>query len=329
MVVRMARHGREARRSGAKQVPAQGLKRVAEAHGVHPETVRGWCKEFNVDLAARPAAAAASLAGTPTLRPAPLSDSDRQTLRNLRDGISTQLGGWTNQGAFAPEAFTARLARAAREHRRLETPQQATAGMVSVVDDLNRVCDAYAKAGDSDAAGCIQGHAEQLKAIVEACVLKAETRGPDGALRLLNDALENWGATGVDPEHLTQRGTVPVWEQRRRKAEDAVTRLGPMLRAHPEYESHPGYTVRRGRYGSRVIADARFDKHGRDIFATPGVLAARDWDHPDLVGRDVLIEMAQRAAAAAGLEIGTEAEVDVTPQEKGWVSVGFRITAPG
>ena len=60
----------------------------------------------------------------------------------------------------------------------------------------------------------------------------------------------------------------------------------------------------------------------------PRDLADRDWDWPELVGGDALEEMAKRAAAAVGLEVGTEVEIAIFDQEKGHVDVGFAIKDP-
>lgn len=341
----MSGHLTDAQRQDfAMRALIEPVAQIAKEAGVRPQTVYGWMKKFSAAAsnAITDSLAGASLAqdglatgqedprlvmrGTP--RPVAMLDAERRTLRQLPRELDADYPWWVTPGAFAPRSFTDQLGRIAEAHRAAETPRGAVDGMVSAVGSLKHLVASATKTAERDVADRIQGHAQQLQAIIEACAVKAETRGAEGALRLLNDALAGWGATGVDPERLTRRGSVPVWEERRLRAEAALDPLSRLLSAHPEYERRLVGKARCSRHGNRVTADARFDKCGRDIFRTPFELMADDWDYPDLVGRDILTEMAKRVAATTGLDIGTDAKVVVIPSEKGWVEVGYEIMDP-
>ena len=272
------------RQDFATRALTEPVTHVAGEAGVRPQTIRDWMKKFSVvgDTDARGSLADASLADASLVqnrmttgqegsrampRHAAMSNAQRRTLRGLHEEFDAEAPWWVRSGSFVPRSFGECLGDIAEAHRNAENPQGAVDGMVSVVGAIKRLVASYVDSYvDDDVAERIKGHAQQLKAMVGTCAIKAETRGPDGALRLLNDALARWGRSGIDPERLTQRGSALVWDERRIKAEAAVEHLAPLLARHPEYCGER--KVPCGRIGNRVTAEAQFYKDGA-IYHTP------------------------------------------------------------
>ena len=110
------------------------------------------------------------------------------------------------------------------------------------------------------------------------------------------------------------------------KATRACTEAVAILCKHPEFDQfNPEDLVvnKRPEHYTTVTADIGFLKSGKEIFRNPARMEDHDW--PDLVGTDILEKAAKEAAKKVGLRITSTVKTYVSPNEKGWVNVGYKF----
>ena len=111
-----------------------------------------------------------------------------------------------------------------------------------------------------------------------------------------------------------------------RKAQQACDEIVRQLRKHPEFEQHQpenDQDILGIGNSTAVLADVRFCKSGQTMFrAHPD---DEDDDYPILVGAKHLFQTARDAAKTTKLKMTRSVRVYVSPNEKGWASVGYQF----
>ena len=100
---------------------------------------------------------------------------------------------------------------------------------------------------------------------------------------------------------------------------------GHSLLKHPENQDRYGDEYALRRHGNSIEIDASFDKMGREIFTMPTEMMAVDYDHPFLVGGDILSTMVESALRDAKLQEGKDVRTHIQPHEKGHLTIRITI----
>ena len=106
-------------------------------------------------------------------------------------------------------------------------------------------------------------------------------------------------------------GMVVLSPGRKSAIEAAMNTLTQKLQAHPQYHMHcePRDEQRQGvRW---MVVEVRFFRYS-------------DW--PETTGHKVFREMLRDAALQHGLRMSKRLRPSITPQQKGWLDIGYRIT---
>ena len=312
----MPRYAKWDRQRGARLAERKGLQCAAQTYNVSRRTVRDWCHEFDKQwLGYRQShdGPNETLAVRLSQEPSDWAASDPEILTLSVDmaPFIEQLGPCTT---FAPKWFTRRLAEVLPSEAGVIDEASASKRLHEAVGALQQLVETCVASNNTLGIG---PHVELLREVVAEVDEVRREHGVVPALEALRTALSSWGATGPDVSRVPHGGD-PVWDARRRKAEDAMELLLPKMRAHEEYDYQQQDPLL-ARLGNEITADVRFERYsGREIFQG-------GWDCPELVGRSILRQMAVDAAAEVGLQMGTEARFHAQPSEKGWVEVGYEI----
>lgn len=119
-----------------------------------------------------------------------------------------------------------------------------------------------------------------------------------------------------------------IMTSRRQKIMQACENLYDLMKKHEEWDSdNEKYwnkkmvEISKGTDGMVFIMFVTFERGGCEIFSPR--CGVEDDDHPDLVGEDILNNMAKRAAKMAGLRLNNTVAPVFYANEKGSLSAGF------